>query len=282
MAEEKIALVTGTTSGIGREVARGLLSQGYTVIAHGRSAEKLKREVEQLKASAGSDRIHTVLADLSLLSDVRRMAREVSERFPRLDRLIHNAAVVPKARAETPEGLDACFATNVLAPFLLTRLLEDRLRAAAPSRVVYYTGGGQDLFDLDDLQSKKTPYSGWNSYCQSKVACALLAQESAKRLAGSGISFFSVLPGLVNTEGMLGLGNIFSKVSPFLFRTPAKGARTPLWLVNEPGLEAQSGKCFGNLLGGGWKKETKLVPKATDPVLATGVYAACEKLAASA
>src|SRR3954470_21801037 len=117
MAEEKIALVTGTTSGIGREIARGLLTAGYTVIAHGRSAEKSRREVEQLKASTGSNRIHTVLADLSLLSEVRRMAKEVSERFPRLDRLIHNAAVVPKVRAETPEGLDACFTTNVLAPF---------------------------------------------------------------------------------------------------------------------------------------------------------------------
>ncbi|HEY8206594.1 MAG TPA: SDR family NAD(P)-dependent oxidoreductase, partial [Myxococcaceae bacterium] len=273
---------TGSTSGIGREIAKGLLVQGYTVIAHGRSAEKSRREVEQLKASTGSDRIHTVLADLSLRSEVKRMAKEVSERFPRIDRLVHNAAVVPKARAETPEGLDGCFATNVLAPFLLTRLLEDHLRAAAPSRVLYFWGGGQNVLDLEDLQSKKTPYSGWNAYCQSKNACALLVQESAKRLSGSGISVFAVLPGLVNTEGMLGLGNFFSTISPFLFRTPAQGARTPLWIANEPGLEAQSGKCFGNLLGGAWRKETKLMPNARDPMLAARVYAACEQLAASA
>jgi NAD(P)-dependent dehydrogenase (short-subunit alcohol dehydrogenase family) len=282
MAEEKIALVTGTTSGIGREIAKGLLSQGYTVIAHGRSAEKCKKEVEQLKASTGSDRVHTVLADLALRSDVKRMAREVSDRFPRLDALIHNAAIVPKVRNETPDGLDACFATNVLAPFLLTRLLEDRLRAGAPSRVLYFFGGGQETFDIDDLQSKKTPYSGWGAYCQSKISCALLTQESAKRYAGSGISFFGVIPGLVNTEGMLGLGNIFSVVSPFLFRTPAKGARTPLWLVTEPGLEAQSGKCFGTLLGGGWKKEMKLFPSAKNPAFAARLYATCEQLAASA
>lgn len=279
MAEEKIALVTGTTSGIGREIARGLLTAGYTVIAHARSAEKAKREVDQLKASTGSDRIHTVLADLSVRSEVQRMGREVSERFPRIDRLIHNAAVVPKTRSETPEGMEACFAANVLAPFLLTRLLENSLRAGAPSRVLYFWGGGQNTMDAEDLQSRKAPYDGWKAYCQSKNACALLAQEMAKRLAGSGVSAFAVLPGLVNTEGMQGLGNIFSKMAPLFFRTPAQGARTPLWLATEPGLESHSGRCFGNLLGGGWKKETKLLDNAKDPALAARVYATCEQLA---
>jgi len=278
MADEKIALVTGTTSGIGREIARGLLAAGFTVIAHGRSAEKAGREAELLKASTGSNRIHTVLADLSLRSEVRRMAAEVSERFPRIDRLIHNAAVVPKTRTETPEGLESCFATNVLAPFMLTRLLEKSLRAGAPARVLYFWGGGQNVFDIDDLQSRKTPYEGYKSYCQSKNACALLAQESAKRLAGSGISVFAVLPGLVNTEGMQGLGNFFSKLGP-IFRTPPQGARTPLWMTTEPGLEAHSGKCFGNLLGGGWKKETKLLENARNPVLAERLFTFCEGLA---
>lgn len=277
MAETKTALVTGTTSGIGREVAKGLLARGYTVVAHGRSAEKLKGEVARWPASAGQ--VQTVLGDLSSKADVVRLADEVLTRFPRLDLLVHNAAVVPQTRAQTADGLNACFATNALAPFVLSRRLRPALEAAGASRVIYFWGGGQNTFDLEDLQSKKTPYDGYADYSQSKNACALLAQESVRQGAGKGVSTFAVLPGLVNTEGMQSMNNLFSKVGAFFFRTPAQGARTPLWVATEPGLEARSGTCFGSLLGGGWRKETKLPANAKDPVLAPKVWAVCEQLA---
>lgn len=89
---------------------------------------------------------------------------------------------------------------------------------------------------------------------------------------------FAVLPGLVNTEGLRGLGFPFSILSRFIFRTPEKGARTPLWVSQEPGLEAKSGRCFGNVLGGGWRNEARLPEVARDAKLADEVYTLCEKV----
>lgn len=271
----KTALVTGTTSGIGREVVKGLLAAGYEVIAHGRSVEKLERE----KAAWASDRVSTVVANLDSRQDVVRMAGEVAARAPKLDLLIHNAAVVPKARVETVDGLDVCFATNVLAPYILTRHLEPQLRAGAPSRVIFYWGGNHDKLDVDDMRSRKARYDGFTVYSESKNACALLAAQMSKELEGSGVSAFAVVPGLVNTEGMRGLDNFFfSRVGVLFFRTPEQGARTPLWVATEPGLESKSGTCFGNALGSGWRNETRLPASAKDVVLGEKVRALCASL----
>src|SRR5262245_9377510 len=147
----KTALVTGTTSGIGREIVKGLLAAGYSVIAHARSADKLERE---LPAWTPRERVSTVLAALDSKAEVVRSADEVARRAPELDLLVHNAAVAPKSRAETVDGLDACFATNVLAPFMLTRRLEPQLVAAAPSRVILFFGGNHRELDLGALATR--------------------------------------------------------------------------------------------------------------------------------
>jgi NAD(P)-dependent dehydrogenase (short-subunit alcohol dehydrogenase family) len=269
----KTALVTGTTSGIGRELVKGLLAAGYAVIAHARSADKLEAE---LATWTPRERVSGVLAALDVQADVLRMADEVAARAPKLDLLVHNAAVSPTARVETAEGLDACFVTNVLAPFLLTRRLEPQLRAASPARVIFFFGGNYAELDVADLAVRKTPkYKGFNIYSESKNACALLARAFGKRLDGSGVSVFAVLPGLVDTEGMRGLGFPFSMAARLFFRTPSEGARTPLWVADEPGLEAKSGHCFGNVLGNGWRNETQLPAVASDDKLAEQVYTLC-------
>jgi NAD(P)-dependent dehydrogenase (short-subunit alcohol dehydrogenase family) len=275
----KTALVTGTTSGIGREIVKGLLAAGYNVIAHARSADKLEREMGAWKPR---ERVSTVIAALDSKTEVARMADEVAARAPKLDLLVHNAAMAPKARVETADGLDACFATNVLAPFLLTRRLEPQLRAAAPSRVLLFFGGNHPKLDVGDLatRTRSHAYEGFKIYSESKNACALLTQAFARRLAGSGVSVFAVLPGVVDTEGMRGLGFPFSLAARLMFRSPAKGARTPLWLAQEPGLESKSGHCFGNALGSGWRNETALPDVAKDPKLADEVYGLCEKSSA--
>jgi NAD(P)-dependent dehydrogenase (short-subunit alcohol dehydrogenase family) len=272
----KTALVTGTTSGIGREIVKGLLAAGYSVIAHGRSADKLEKE---LAAWTPRERVSTVVAALDSKAEVARMADEVAARAPKLDLIVHDAAVIPKARVETADGLDACFATNVLAPFMLTRRLEPQLRAAAPSRVLFFFGGNYPKLDVGDLATRKKSqkYDGFKIYSESKNACALLAQAMARRLSGSGVSVFAVIPGLVDTEGLRKLGFPFSILAPLIFRTPAEGARTPLWVAEEPGLEAKSGRTFGNVLGGGWRNEARLPDVAKDAALADEVYALCEK-----
>ncbi len=273
----KTALVTGTTSGIGRELVKGLLAAGYSVIAHARSADKLQAELAGWKPR---EQLSTVLAALDSKAEVARLADEVAARAPRLDLLVHNAAMVPKTRTETADGLDACFATNVLAPFLLTRRLEPQLRAAAPSRVLLFFGGNYAKLDVGELatRSKSQAYDPFRIYSESKNACALLAQAMARRMSGSGVSVFAVLPGVVDTEGMRSLGFPFSLLARLIFRTPVQGTRTPLWVAQEPGLEARSGACFGNALGGGWRNETRLPDVAKDPRLADEVYALCEAM----
>jgi NAD(P)-dependent dehydrogenase (short-subunit alcohol dehydrogenase family) len=274
---EPIAVVTGTTSGMGRELVRGLATAGFTVVAHARSAEKAAAEIARLGPLA--DHVQTVLADLSSRADVRRLGDELAARFPRIDVLIHNAATVPKTRVATPDGLELGFATNVLAPFLLTKRLDASLRAAAPGRVQLFWGGNADVLDVDDLQSTKGRYDSWRAYSQTKNACVALTRELARRGDG-GIVYCAVLPGLVNTEGMRGLGNLFSLLGRPFFRTPAQGARTSLWLATEADVTGRSGKCYGSVLGSGWQNEITRLPGAIDPARARRLYEICEELAA--
>jgi NAD(P)-dependent dehydrogenase (short-subunit alcohol dehydrogenase family) len=269
----KTALVTGTTSGIGRVLVKEFLDRGWEVIAHARSKEKLDKEMEAWPKG----HVHAALADLASKRDVARMADELGARFPKIDVIMNNAAVSPKGRVEI-DGMDASFTTNVLAPFILAKHLEPQLRAAAPSRLILFWGGNANELDVDQMRDgTRKPYDGFVVYSATKNACALLAREMGKHLEGTGISVFAVIPGLVNTEGMRGLNNAFSILGRPFFRTPEQGARTPMWVATEPGLEAKSGTCFGNALGSGWRNETKLPSKASDPALAEKVYALCER-----
>jgi len=148
--------------------------------------------------------------------------------------------------------------------------------------VLLFFGGNYAKLDVGELatRGRSQAYDAFKIYSESKNACALLAQAMAKRLSASGVSVFAVLPGLVNTEGMRGLGFPFSLAARLIFRTAEQGARTPLWVAQEPGLEDRSGRCFGNVLGGGWRNEARLPDVAQDPRLADEVYALCEKLSA--
>ncbi|HEY2365547.1 MAG TPA: SDR family NAD(P)-dependent oxidoreductase [Polyangiaceae bacterium] len=269
----KTALVTGTTSGIGRVLVKEFLDRGWQVIAHARSQEKLDKEM----ASWPKGNVHAAIADLASKKDVARMADEIGEKFPKIDVIMNNAAVSPKARVEI-DGMDACFTTNVLAPFILAKRLEPQLRAAAPSRVILFFGGNSKQLDVAVMRDgTRKPYDGFVVYSATKNACAALAREMAAHWKGSGISVFAVIPGVVNTEGMRGLGFPFSLLAPLMFRTPEQGTRTPMWVATEEGLEAQSGKCFGNALGSGWRNETKLPEVASDPAIGEQVYALCER-----
>jgi NAD(P)-dependent dehydrogenase (short-subunit alcohol dehydrogenase family) len=269
----KTALVTGTTSGIGRVLVKEFLDRGWEVIAHARSQEKLDAEM----ASWPKGHVHPAIADLSSKKDVARMADEIGAKFPKIDVLMNNAAVSPKTRVEV-DGMDACFTTNVLAPFILAKRLEPSLKAAAPSRVILFWGGNANELDVDMMRNgTRKPYDGFIVYSATKNACAALAREMGMHLKDTGISVFGVIPGLVNTEGMRGLNNAFSILGRPFFRTPEQGARTPMWVATEPGLETQSGKTFGNALGSGWRNETKLPSKASDVALGEQVYALCER-----
>lgn len=279
--EERVGVVTGASGGIGKEIARGLARAGWTAVMLARSEAKTRAAADDVRATVPGADVHVVLADLARLADVRRAAREIAERFPRLDALIHNAASIPHERRVTPDGLEEAFATNVLAPFVLTEALRASLERSK-GRVVYFYGGGEPTFDIDDLQSERGAYDGWRAYVQSKNAVAILTRETARRLEGSGVTAIAALPGIVRTDGMRGLPGrmrIFSILMRPLMRTPEQGARTPLWLATTAGA-GTPGRVHGSMFGD-WKQEITRLPAAvSDPALAARLWDECARLAA--
>jgi NAD(P)-dependent dehydrogenase (short-subunit alcohol dehydrogenase family) len=281
MGEGKVGVVTGASGGIGLEIARAIAAEGWTALLVARSEAKVRAAAEDIRASTKGGRVEVVVADLGRMDDVRRAAGEIAARHQRIDGLVHNAAVVPKTRNVTADGLEEAFATNVLAPFVLSERLRPSLERAK-GRAVFFFGGGQPNFDIDDLQSTKK-FDGWNAYCQTKNACVMLARESAKRFAPSGVTYVAAIPGLVNTAGMRGLPGrmqIFSILFRPFMRTPAEGARTAVWLATSPELpEGAAGEVFGSMMGD-WKQVmTRLPPAVRDDGLCRRLWEECERLA---
>jgi NAD(P)-dependent dehydrogenase (short-subunit alcohol dehydrogenase family) len=153
----KTVIITGGASGIGLATGKALASMGAHVVAVGRNPEKGKKAVAAIKASAGHERVEFILCDLSSLEQVRTLAGDVIARIPRLDVLVNNAGLLLPDRCESADGIDMVLAVNHLAPFLLTHLLLDKLKAGAPARIVNVSTGGHSMatINFDDLQSTK-------------------------------------------------------------------------------------------------------------------------------
>jgi len=202
---------------------------------------------------------------MSSQAEVRRLAVAVLETYPRLDVLINNVGGFWAHRHPTADGLEHTFALNHLAPFLLTNLLLDRLKASAPARVVTVSSGAQSAgrIDFNDLQSARN-YSGQRAYSQSKLANIMFTNELARRLEGTGVTASSVHPGVVRTnfgaEDQAWLFTVVSKVVlPFL-KTPAQGAQTSIYLASSPDVDGVTGQFFA----GGKPKTANRVAYDTD------------------
>jgi NAD(P)-dependent dehydrogenase (short-subunit alcohol dehydrogenase family) len=191
------ALVTGSTGGIGRALAEALAAAGARVGIVGRDAAR----VAAVTDSIGRPEARGFTADLSVQSDVRRLAAEVAAGLPQLDKVVHCAAVFTNRRTVTPDGLETMFATNVLAPFLLTNLLRDTLAVNAPARVLLLSAPATNRLDFDDLQSERRFRSLW-AFGASKAAELLLTFELARRWEGIGVTVNAVHPGLARTSLM--------------------------------------------------------------------------------
>jgi NAD(P)-dependent dehydrogenase (short-subunit alcohol dehydrogenase family) len=247
----KTVVVTGATSGIGRETALGLARRGADVVLVARDearGEAAKREVE----AAGAGRAWLFLADLASLAQVRRLAADILTRLDRIDVLINNAGALHATRKLTVDGLEMNFAVNHLAPFLLTNLLLPRLLASAPARVVTVASEAHRTGRLDfgDLQAERH-FSVVNVYSRSKLCNVLFAAELARRLAGTGVTSNSLHPGLVatgfgrNERGWLSAG---MKLLAPLFISARKGARNSLYLAISPDVEGVTGRYFSDFV----------------------------------
>jgi NAD(P)-dependent dehydrogenase (short-subunit alcohol dehydrogenase family) len=244
----KVCVLTGGTSGIGRETALALAGLGARLALIVRDATRGEATVAEIARRTGSHDVTLHRADLSSQRDVRRVAAEVRAAYPAIHVLVNNAGVVNLRRSVTEDGIETVFATNHLAYVLLTLLLVDRLRASAPARIVNLASDAHrwGRLDFDDLGNERH-YRSMQVYGQSKLANILFTYELARRLEGSGVTVNCVHPGAVATR--LGHNNgavartLARALKPF-FRTPAEGADTVVFLASAPEVEGVSGQYF--------------------------------------
>jgi len=229
----RVCLVTGANSGIGRATALGLARRGAAVRLLCRSEERGREAEAALRREAGHDDVRLVLLDVSSLAAVRRCAAAVADE--RVDVLVHNAGVLPAERRLTADGLELTFATHVAGPFVLTRLLEERL-AAAGGRVVWVSSGGMytQALSLEDLDWSARPYDGVRAYAQTKRMQVVLAGGFAERLAPRGVAVHAMHPGWADTTAVQRSLPRFHRLLERRLRTPEEGADTVLWLAAAP------------------------------------------------
>jgi retinol dehydrogenase 14 len=244
----KVCLITGTTSGIGKATAMGLASMGASVVMVGRDRGRGEAVMADIKEKSTNSSVDLMLADLSSQEQIRRLADDFKEAYPRLDVLINNAGVIRSERITSADGIEATFAVNYLAYFLLTNLLIDVLKASAPSRIVNIASGEQrnGTIDFDDLQGEKG-YKGAKAYSQSKVATVLFTYELARRLEGNSVSANCLHPGVVGTNLGSGVSGVFGfmvRAMTPLMKSPEKGAETSIYLASSKEVESLSGGYF--------------------------------------
>jgi NAD(P)-dependent dehydrogenase (short-subunit alcohol dehydrogenase family) len=235
----KTALITGSTDGVGRVVARRLAEGGWRVLVHGRDRGRGEGLVAEIAAAGGTAEF--LQADLSSIAEVRRLADAVQKTTRRLELVINNAGLgsgVSRAtRRTSADGHELLFAVNYLAGFLLTHLLLPLIKESTPARIVNVSSLGQQAIDFDDVMLTHG-YSGSRAYCQSKLAQILFTIDLAHELAGSGVTVNTLHPATYMNTTMVRQ----SGVTPI--SSVEEGADAILRLAVSPGLEGKSGLYF--------------------------------------
>jgi NAD(P)-dependent dehydrogenase (short-subunit alcohol dehydrogenase family) len=234
---QQVAVVTGASSGIGLYTALGLARAGMRVIMAGRDRGRTDAARRLVTERSGSDRVEVALADFSRLADVRRLAKEILAAHDRLDVLVDNAGLVSPRYRLSADGFELTFAVNHLAPFLLTNLLLDRLKASAPARIVTVASEAhrRNRIDVGDL-TRPRDWTMMRAYGRSKLCNIVFTRELASRLDPDEVVATCLHPGMVATRigqrgGLLELG--WRVLKPFMLR-PEKGAETPVFLATAP------------------------------------------------
>jgi retinol dehydrogenase 12 len=245
-------VITGATSGIGQAAALELARQGAWLTIVCRNADKGTATVAELRDAVPGLSADIILCDLSDLASVRRAGQELTERYDEIDVLINNAGVSDTQSSRTADGFDHMMASNYLGPYLLTRLVLDRVKAASPSRIVVVGSEAHRMAGLFDPERFEDlgPYGPMNNnlaYGRTKLLDQLFTNELARRLNGTGVTANSVCPGFVATN-LVDMGPLRPMIeaatrTPFV-NTPAEGARLVVRLATDPGLEAVTGRFY--------------------------------------
>ncbi len=249
--KNKIVLITGATSGVGKETARALLNMDAGVVMLVRNMEKAEAVKKELMASTGSAKISIVNCDLADLKKVRDAASEVLQKFERVDVLINNAGGIFANKNLSAQAYEMTFAMNHLGHFQLTKNLLDIIKNTPGGRIINLSSEAHrsGKLDFDDLMQEKGKYSSFKAYSNAKLANLYFTYELASRLETSGIAVNAVHPGVVRTgfgsDFKGGLGFLFSLARPFMI-SPGKGAQTSIYLASSEEAGSITGKYFKN------------------------------------
>jgi NAD(P)-dependent dehydrogenase (short-subunit alcohol dehydrogenase family) len=243
MAAKRV-VITGATSGIGREAARQMSAQGASLILTARDVAKGEAVAAEIARATGRDPPAVVACDTSRPASIRACAAAIRAKAPHLDVLVNNAGIQSMTRTETPEGIEKVFATNVLGYHLLTRELLPLLKAAERARIVTVASTYAGELDFDDLEFSRRPWDNIKSYKQTKQANRLWTWALARRLQGTKVTANAMSPGFVDTglyRDMKPANRMFMRVLTMLFgRSVAKGADTVTWLALSPDVEGRT------------------------------------------
>ena len=238
----KVVVITGATSGIGLAAAHICAKAGATLVITGRRSEKNQGVVRELIETSGNDKVSEVAADMGELSEVRAFAQQILDGHDRLDVLIHNAGTLANPRRDTSLGMEATVASQVVGPFLLTRLLLDRLRSTGDARVLTMSSGGMygAALSVTNLEMPAASYNGTKQYAKAKRAQVTLNEMWAS--AHSDVTFHALHPGWVDTPGVDEALPGFAKIMGPVLRSPAQGADTLIWLSCDEDALRSNGK----------------------------------------
>lgn len=275
--KDKVCIVTGSNSGIGKETALALSNLGAKVVMVVRSKERGEKALSEIIKRTGNHNTVLMICDLSSLNSIRTFTREFADKYDVLNVLINNAGAVFDKRQITVDGFERTLAVNYLGSFLLTNELLPLLKSSAPSRIINLSSGlyKSGKINLDDLQSEKN-YNGMRVYASVKLMVIMYTYELARRLDGTGVTVNAVLPGFVATN----LGrNSGSRLSSLMFRlvrpfqiSAQKGAETSVYLASSSEIESVTGKCFSKV------KETRTSPTSYNRKIQTLLWDATTKL----
>ncbi|WP_330180098.1 SDR family NAD(P)-dependent oxidoreductase [Nocardia sp. NBC_01503] len=229
----RTALITGANSGIGKAMAAGMAELGAEVTLVVRDTERGAAAAADITADTPGATVRVARCDISDLTDVRRFAHELLDHTDRVDILVHNAGVLPRTRAESPQGHEICLATHVLGPLLATELLAPALERSGAGRVILVSSGGMysQPLPVQDIEYRTGDYHGATAYARTKRIQVALTPKLAERYAAQHISVHSMHPGWVDTPGVATSLPRFRRLTGPLLRTPAEGADTALWLA---------------------------------------------------
>ena len=245
----KICMVTGANSGIGKATALALAQMGATVVMVCRDRARGEEARSEITTKSKNNAVDLLQADLSSQQSIRQLVEHFKQRYTHLHVLINNAGAAFTGRRETVDGLEMTFAVNYLAPFLLTHLLLDVLKASAPARIVNVSSASHKsgYIQMDDLQGEKHNRS-MRAYPQSKLDIVLFTYELARRLQGTGVTANCLDPGFVATNiGQTGASlpvRLLIKLIGSFGTSPEKGAKTSIYLASSPEVEGVTGKYF--------------------------------------